>query len=513
MPLRPRRALLAVYDKRGLADFAAGLSAQGVQLIATGGTERALRQEGLPVTPVSELTGAEELLDGRVKTLHPVIHAGLLARRQRQGDMATLERLGIPPIDLVAVNLYPFAEVLARSPQEEELVEAIDIGGPTLLRAAAKNHSHVAAISSPDQYVEVLNRLGGAGLEDDLLRRLAAEAFLAVSTYDALIGAHLRGTAAISADGWPRRLGWAGELAAPLRYGENPHQPGALYRSPGEAGGLAQARLLSGPPLSYTNWLDADAGWGLARRLSEPAVVIVKHSNPCGVAQGRDLSTAFQLAYDCDPRSAYGGVVAVNRELDLATAELLAHHFLELVLAPGLTEEAKERLAQRERLRVLELDGAGPGTGVQLRSIDGGVLAQLPDTEPDPTSGFQVVSARPPTPGEWSQLHLAWAVVRAVKSNAIVLCREGMAVGIGAGQMSRVEAVELAVSRAGGRAEGSVLASDAFFPMADGLEVAAVARVTAAIHPGGSVRDQEVLAAADRAGMALVATGRRHFRH
>jgi phosphoribosylaminoimidazolecarboxamide formyltransferase/IMP cyclohydrolase len=510
-----RRALLGVDDKSGLADFAAGLDRLGFELVATGGTERALREAGLPVVSVASVTGLEEMLEGRVKTLHPAVHAGILARRDRPRDMATLVRHGYQPIDLVVVNLYPFAEVVAGGAGEASALEAIDIGGPTLLRAAAKNFASVGVVSSPFQYPKVLAELESGGLSVESRRTLAAEAFQLVSAYDALIARYLSGAPDPAQDGWPAHLAVAGELREALRYGENPHQPGALYLTGPRPSGLAAAFQQQGSELSYTNWLDADAAWRLVSGLEGTAAVVVKHTNPCGVARAPSAVEAFQRAFECDPRSAYGGIVALNRTLDVDVAAALAKHFLEVVIAPGIKPEAQALLAKRPRLRVLDVGHKPSGTAAELeiRSVDGGLLVQLQDPPGDDEAAFRVASKRTPTKEELRQLRLAWRIVRAVKSNAIVLCKDDRAVGIGAGQMSRVEAVELAVSRAGGRAKGSVLASDAFFPMPDGLEVAAGAGVSAAIHPGGSRRDAEVLAAADAAGMAVIVTGMRHFRH
>ncbi|HUY57994.1 MAG TPA: bifunctional phosphoribosylaminoimidazolecarboxamide formyltransferase/IMP cyclohydrolase [Candidatus Micrarchaeaceae archaeon] len=509
------RALIGVDDKTDLPEFAHGLHQLGFELIATGGTERVLREAGLPVTGVAEVTGVEEMLEGRVKTLHPAIHAGILARRDRPGDMATLERLGYRPIDLVVVNLYPFAQVASAGQPDPQVLEAIDIGGPTLLRAAAKNFASVGVVSSPDQYEWVLAELGASGLSRESRRQLAAAVFQLTASYDALVADYLSRDQPLGAAPWPDHLALGGSLRQPLRYGENPHQPGALYQTGFRATGLATTNQLQGGELSYTNWLDTDAAWRLVQGLEGIAAVVVKHTNPCGVAVAPTVAEAFQRAYECDPRSAYGGIVALNRPLEEEAAAALAKHFLELVIAPEVTPAGLALLENRPRLRVLSgpAQATTPPEGLEIRSVTGGLLVQLRDPAADDEAQFQVVSNRAPTHAEWQQLRLAWRIVRAVKSNAIVLCREDQAVGIGAGQMSRVEAVELAVSRAGDRARGSVLASDAFFPMPDGIEIAARAGVTAAIHPGGSVRDPQVLAAADAAGMALVATGRRHFRH
>ncbi len=509
--MRPARALLGVHDKRGVVEFAAGLHRHQVELIATGGTERALRQAGLPVTTVAALTGVEEMLGGRVKTLHPAIHAGILARRDLPGHLRELEGSGYLPIDMVVVNLYPFAEAAAQGLPLVDVAEQIDIGGVTLLRAAAKNWEGVAAVSDPRQYPLVLEAMAAGELPPQLLLRLAQQAFALTAHYDSQIAAHLG--SASPGEGWPERLTLGASLRHPLRYGENPHQRGALYATGAALGGLAGARQLLGGELSYTNWLDADSAWRLVQSLPAPAAVVVKHTNPCGAALGASPADAFERAYDCDPRAAYGGVVALNSRLDLEVAAQLKAHFLELVIAPDVDPAAAELLSAKRRLRLLEVSTPPLEGALDLRSVSGGILVQEPDLLPDREELFQVVSGRVPTADEWAQLRLAWTVVRQVKSNAIVLCRDGMAVGVGAGQMSRVEAVQLAVARAGPRAKGSCLASDAFFPMADNLEEAAAAGIVAAIHPGGSVRDPEVVEVADRFGMALVATNRRHFRH
>ncbi|MHB1501412.1 MAG: bifunctional phosphoribosylaminoimidazolecarboxamide formyltransferase/IMP cyclohydrolase [Candidatus Dormibacteria bacterium] len=512
--MRPQLALLGVSDKRGLVEFAGALVGQGVRLVATGGTERVLVRSGLAVTPLTELTGMAEMLDGRVKTLHPAIHSGILARRDDPAHMATLAERGFSPIDMVVVNLYPFAEAAAGGARLEEAVEAIDIGGPTLLRAAAKNWRSVAAVSSPDQYSRVLAELAGGDLGPGLLADLATQVFRMTAAYDALIAEHLAVELGADRAGTPSQLVIAGSLRSRLRYGENPHQRGALYTCGPVPQGLAGADQLQGGELSYTNWLDADAAWRLVSRLPGPAAVVVKHTNPCGAAVASTQSAAFERAYRCDPRSAYGGVVGLNQALDEETAAAISKHFLELVVAPAVTEAAAARLAGRAKLRVLRLgDPPRRRADPEARSIDGGLLVQDRDLGDDDQSQFQVVSRRQPTPDEWVELNLAWLLVGGVKSNAIVLCQQGMAVGIGAGQMSRVEAIQLAIARAGERAAGSCLASDAFFPMADNLELAAGSGIRAAIHPGGSIRDQEVVEVADREGMALVATGMRHFRH
>ncbi len=512
--MKPRRALLGVSDRTGLVDLAAGLSQLGIELVATGGTAQALRQAGLPVTPLSRLTGMAEMLDGRVKTLHPAVHAGILARRDDPAHMAQLAKHGFLPIDMVVVNLYPFARVAAAGGRMDELIEAIDIGGPTLLRAAAKNWRFVAALSRPEQYDQVLSELRQGDLSETTLAHLAVEVFQLTAAYDALIAQHLEERVGGGMQAPGEHLVVSGSRRLQLRYGENPHQQGTLYTSGIAPTGLAAAEQLQGGELSYTNWLDADSAWRLVGSLPQPAAVVVKHTNPCGAAVGESAVDAFERAYSCDPRSAYGGIVGLNRTLDLATATAISKHFLELVVAPDITPEAEARLAGRTRLRVLRVGTpSGRSSMHELRSVDGGILLQERDPNRDDPAQFRVVTRRHPTAEEWEDLRLAWQLVGGVKSNAIVLCNRGRAVGIGAGQMSRVEAIQLAIQRAGGESVGSCLASDAFFPMADNLEMAAAGGVTAAIHPGGSKRDQEVAEVADRVGMALVATGTRHFRH
>ncbi len=494
-------------------EFARGLLRHSVKLLATGRTEAALREASLPVTSVAEVTGTAEILDGRVKTLHPAIHAGILARREDPSHLATLAEHRYQPIDMVVVNLYPFVREAAFGHSLDQVVEAIDIGGPTLLRAAAKNWRSVASVSSPAQYEEVLAELDHGGISEQLLSRLAVSTFELTSAYDALIADDLRTRMGHGVSGLKAHVAVPGLLRQRLRYGENPHQAAAVYSASCVPSGLAAARQIQGGELSYTNWLDADSAWRMAMSLNSSGAVVVKHTNPCGAAEGESPRLAFEKAFSCDPRSAYGGVVGLNEALDLETADVLAGHFLELVVAPSVTDKAVARLAGRPRLRVLVVGETPSRAGLEVRSIDGGLLIQTPDDGDDPLESFTVVSERSPSASEWEQLQLAWRLVRGVKSNAIVLCREGMAVGIGAGQMSRVEAVQLAVARAGDRSAGSCLASDAYFPMADGLELAAEGGVTAAIHPGGSIRDAEVIAAADKCGLALVATGMRHFRH
>ncbi len=506
------RALLGVSDKTGLADFARGLHQAGVELIATGKTAQAIADAGLPVRQVSDVTGAPEMLDGRVKTLHPAIHAGILARRELPEHMRALDEHGYEPIDLVVVNLYPFAATVASGAGRETVVENIDIGGPTMIRAAAKNSNSVTVVISPSQYPDVLAEIRESGAVSPLTRRrLAAEAFAHVAAYDTAVADYLAGE--LPGETMRQHFTTGGPLIAELRYGENPHQRGAVYAVPGVPGGVAHARQLQGTPLSFTNWLDSDAAANLVAEFAEPAAAVIKHTNPCGFATGDSAVDAYRRAYACDPRSAYGGIVALNRALDLATAQELAKTFLEIVICPGIEEDAAARLARRERLRVLVLDRPDCAAAYDVRSLSGGLLVQTRDRVSADRAAMSVVSVRRPTEAEWRDLLVAWRVCRHVKSNAIVIAADRMAVGVGAGQMSRVEAAELAVGRAGDRVAGAVAASDAFFPLPDGLETLGRAGVTAVIHPGGSKKDPEVNAAADALGMALVHTGERHFRH
>ncbi|GAC1339008.1 MAG: bifunctional phosphoribosylaminoimidazolecarboxamide formyltransferase/IMP cyclohydrolase [Candidatus Dormibacteria bacterium] len=506
------RALLGVSDKTGLIELARGLRDCGVDLVATDGTRRELAMAGVEASAVSELTGFPEMLDGRVKTLHPAVHAGILARRDRPEHMAQLGSHGFVPIDLVVVSLYPFAQTVARGAGFEESVENIDIGGPTMIRAAAKNHDAVAVLVHPEQYPAVLAELRRDGcVSEPTRRRLAAEAFAHTAAYDTAVAAWFQQETA--GDPLPPVYSVGGPLLHRLRYGENPHQRGALYAVPGMPAGVAHATQLQGGPLSFTNWLDVDAAARLVGDLDEPAAAVIKHTNPCGVAVAGDPGTAYARAYECDPRAAYGGIVGLNRTLDVATAEQLARTFLEAVICPGIDAAAADLLRSRERLRVLVLERTASDGHLDIRSIDGGLLVQTVDRVGTARAEMKVVTGRQPDDAQWRDLLIAWGVCRHVKSNAVVVVRDGMAVGVGAGQMSRVEAAQLAVSRAGARARGAVAASDAFFPMPDGLETLLGAGIVAVIQPGGSKRDPEVTAVADAAGAAMVMTGERHFRH
>jgi phosphoribosylaminoimidazolecarboxamide formyltransferase/IMP cyclohydrolase len=506
------RALLSVSDKTGLVEFARGLIEHGYDLIATSSTSRVLGDAGIEAQPVADVTGFPEMLDGRVRTLHPAIHAGILARRDDPEHMRQLAESRYEPIDLVVVSLYPFAETLARGADDAAIVENIDIGGPTMIRAAAKNRDSVAILVSPAQYGAVLSELHEHKSVSRATRhRLAAEAFAHVAAYDTQVAAWLH-SGAID-DALPAELTVGGSRLHELRYGENPHQSGALYAIPGPPGGVAHARQLQGAALSFTNWLDVDAARALVAEFDEPAACIIKHTNPCGFAVGENVVDAYRRAYDCDPRSAFGGIVGVNRAIDLATATALTETFLEAVVCPGLDDDAALHLATKPRIRVLIVDLPSGAEPLDIRSIDGGLLVQTRDRVITDRSTMTVASRRQPDEAEWRDLLIAWRVCRHVKSNAVVIVRDGMAVGVGAGQMSRVESSELAVARAGDRAAGAVSASDAFFPMPDGLETLGNAGVRSVIHPGGSKQDAKVTDAADALGMAVVLTGERHFRH
>ena len=506
-----KRALLSVSDKAGLAAFARGLLRLGYEIYSTGGTLKALDAAAVEARTVSDLTGFPEIMDGRVKTLHPGVHAGLLAVRENPEHMRALAEHGLRTIDLLCVNLYPFAATAARPDAGfEDVVEQIDVGGPAMVRAAAKNHTGVVVVVRPERYTEVLAALQKDEVTPELRRRLAAEAFAHTAAYDSQIAAWLRGP-----DGeLPGELTIAGSMVQPLRYGENPHQRAAFYRLAAEPGGLAAARQLQGAELSFNNIQDAAAAAALVDEFERPAAAIIKHTNPCGLALGADLAEAYRKAYECDPTSAYGGVVALNRPLDAATAEQIAAIFVEVLVAPSVEPGAAETLARKEKVRVLEARPVRAGAaGFDVRGIPGGFLAQTWDRDGFERSTCVVATKRAPSEEEWAQLEFAWVAVKHVKSNAIVLARDFAAVGVGAGQMSRVEAAQIAVRRAGDRAAGCVMASDAFFPFPDGVQEGLRAGVTAVIQPGGSMRDPTVVAAVDEAGGTMVLTGRRHFRH
>ena len=510
-----KRALISVSDKTGLIPFAQGLAEQDIELISTGGTARALKDAGLTVKEVAEITGFPEILDGRVKTLHPRIHSGILAVRDKEEHQRQLEEHHITPIDLVVVNLYPFAETIARPDVTfEEAIENIDIGGPSMVRAAAKNHAYVTIVVDPVDYEPVLAELKEKGqISSELRRRLAAKAFRHTAGYDALIAQYLSEQAG---ERFPERLTLTFDKVQTLRYGENPHQEAAFYQEPlARQSGIAQAEQLHGKELSYNNINDADAALQLVREFEEPAVVAIKHTNPCGVGLGSTLAEAFQKAYEADPVSIFGGIIAVNRPVDQAVADRMAELFLEVIIAPDFTPEALDRLTQKKNIRLLKLDvNGGENQQVQLvRSVTGGLLVQEADFGQLNEEELKVVTQRAPSEAEWEQLFFAWKVVKHVKSNAIVLAKDGQTLGVGAGQMNRVGAARIAIEQAGMKAKGAVLASDAFFPMKDTVEEAAKAGISAIIQPGGSIRDEESIQEADRHGIAMVFTGMRHFKH
>jgi phosphoribosylaminoimidazolecarboxamide formyltransferase/IMP cyclohydrolase len=504
--LRPRRALVSVYDKTGLADLARALHDAGVAMISTGSTARVIADAGVPVTAVSELTGFPEILGGRVKTLHPAVHAGILANRAEQEHLDTLAVHGIDTIDMVVGNLYPFGATVADpAVTETQAIEMIDIGGPTMVRAAAKNHAHVAVVVDPDDYDAIVAELA-TGIGSGTRRALARKAFAHTAAYDAAIVGWLQRDERFPAT---RIETW--HKVDDLRYGENPHQPAAFYRGPGHSG-LASAPLLQGKALSYTNLLDADAAWRMATAFDEPCVAIIKHTNPTGIALADGLAQAYPAALAGDPVSAYGGIVGCNRPVDGATAEQIIEVFTEVVVAPSFTDEAREVFARRKNLRLLEVSAHDDGE-LQVSGVTGGLLVQQPDLGVDDASTWQVVTRVEPGDEQRRALAFAWQACRHVKSNAIVLASQQAVVGVGAGQMSRVDSVELAVRKAGDRAKGAVLASDAFFPFRDGPDAALAAGIVAIVQPGGSKRDDEVIAACDEHGVPMMFTGRRHFRH
>ena len=508
-----RRALVAVSDKDGVVELGRGLVALGVRIVSSGGTAAALADGGVPVTTVEEVTGSPEMLGGRVKTLHPRIHAGLLADRRNDDHHRQLDEQGIEPFDLVVVNLYPFRETVASGAESDSVIEAIDIGGPAMVRAAAKNFESVGVVVDPGRYASLLEELHSeGGLTRETRRSLAAAAFAHTAAYDASVAGWFAQQLTESPQELPPFVGVALEKVADLRYGENPHQRGALFAEVGGGGPLGGAQVLQGTEMSFNNWLDAHAAIDLASALPETACVIVKHNNPCGVAVRPFAHASYRAAFDGDPVSAFGGIVAFGGTCDEEAAEAMREVFTEVVVAPEFTPGALAAFGARERLRVVRTSLPLP-VGWDVRTIPGGALVQDRDVLVESRADARVVSARDPTEQEWSDLLLAWTVAWRVKSNAIVFVKDGATVGVGAGQMSRVDASWIAARKAGPRAGGASMASDAFFPFPDALEVAAEAGVTAVIHPGGSVRDAEVLAAADARDMAVVVTGRRHFRH
>ena len=519
-----RSALCSVTDKSGLEELARCLAGFGCRILSSGGTANYLKGLGIPVTPVSEVTGFPEILDGRVKTLHPRIHGALLAIRGNPSHQHQLEEHGIQPIDMVIVNLYPFAQTVARPGRQlEEVIENIDIGGPSMIRSAAKNFEGVAVVTDPQDYASIIRELqegrGALGIETRV--RLARKAFETTARYDRHVSSFMASLrcseGAIIEDQrqepFPPGMQLEFQKVQALRYGENPHQQAALYRDGSlPPYGLAGARILQGKEISYNNLLDLDAAIGLAAEFEDPTAIIVKHTNPCGAACGNSVEDAYRRAYESDPISAFGSIVAVNRLVDAPCARFMSEHFIEALVAPGFAPEALEVLGSKKNLRLLEL-GDFRDAHWRWRSISGGWLLQDADSSTEDRSQWKVVSRRQPSETEWAELAFAWKLVKHVKSNAIVLTHDRVTVGVGAGQMSRVESVEIAVRKGGERCRGTVLASDAFFPFRDGLDAGARAGVTAVIEPGGSRRDSEVIEAADEQGVALIFTGIRHFRH
>ncbi|NLC07587.1 MAG: bifunctional phosphoribosylaminoimidazolecarboxamide formyltransferase/IMP cyclohydrolase [Syntrophomonadaceae bacterium] len=516
-----RRALVSVSNKTGLVEFVRGLVEMDWEIVSTGGTAQTLQEAGLPVLPVSQVTGFPEILEGRVKTLHPMVHGGILARREAD-HMAQLAEHQITPIDLVVVNLYPFRETIARPGVTlTEAIENIDIGGPTMVRAAAKNYQYVTIVVNPQRYSLVLEHLRSSG-EVPLKTRLelAAEAFAHTADYDQHITAYLNNQ--LMADGqgdstekpvFPTRFTLIGEKVQDLRYGENPHQRAAFYRTVHLSGGLGQAKQLHGKELSFNNLVDLQAAWALVKEFGKPAAVIVKHTNPCGAAEREELLPAYQAALAADPVSAFGGIVAFNRPVDEATAKALSEIFLEVIVAPGFAPAALELLQSKKNLRLMAVDLQTQEVSWEIKTIEGGFLVQEADRDDLNPAELKVVSKRQPSPAEWEELNFAWKVVKHVKSNAIVVTKNKQTLGVGAGQMNRVGSARIALEQAGAEARGAVMSSDAFFPFRDTVDEAARAGITAIIQPGGSVRDEESIQAADEHGIAMVFTGIRHFKH
>ena len=535
--LRPvRRALISVFDKTGLDDLARGLHEAGVEIVSSGGSAAHLEQIGVPVTAVEQVTGFPECLDGRVKTLHPAIHAGILADRTRQDHVQQLADLGVEAFDLVVVNLYPFVQTVASGADRAAIIEKIDIGGPSMVRGAAKNHGSVAVVVDPADYPAVLDAVRAGGLDDLARHRLATQAFAHTAAYDVAVSTWMQESGAPVLPAQPEQgdqpdtegardfapsLAASWELADVLRYGENPHQAAALYREPvaGDqaAHGVAGAVQLHGKAMSYNNYVDADAAWRAAHdHGDQPTVAVIKHANPCGIAVGPDIATAHARAHACDPVSAFGGIIAANQEVDAAMARTVADIFTEVVIAPGFSDEAREILSAKKNIRLLTA-AAPQRSGLEMRPVSGGLLVQerdLVDAPGDDAAGWTLAAGEPADDQTLADLQFAWRAVRATKSNAILLAKDGASVGIGMGQVNRVDSCHLAVSRAGEeRARGAVAASDAFFPFADGLQVLLDAGVRAVVQPGGSMRDAEVVEAARAAGVTLYLTGTRHFAH
>ncbi len=515
-----KRALISVYDKTGLTELAQALHRAGVQIVSTGSTATAIAAAGVPVTPVEQLTGFPECLDGRVKTLHPAVHAGLLADLAKDRHRKQLADLGIEPFDLLVSSLYPFEQTVASGAAPNDCVEQIDIGGPAMIRAAAKNHATVAVVTSPDDYPDVIAAAQGGGFTQAQRKRLAAKAYARTAAYDAAVASWF--AASYAADETAAETGWADMVAGVwtrkevLRYGENPHQGAALYLRATGSGGIATAEQLHGKAMSYNNFVDADAARRAAFGFSQPCVAIMKHANPCGIALGTDIAQAHAKAHACDPVSAFGGVIAANGTVTAAMAQQVADVFTEVIIAPDFEPAALEILARKKNQRLLRCPPPEPGPATEWRQVSGGLLMQTADSGAEPgdfAASWELRAGKPADPEELADLEFAWRACRAVKSNAILLAAGLASVGIGMGQVNRVDSCRLAVTRAGDRAAGSVAASDAYFPFADGLQILADAGVRAIAEPGGSVRDAEVIAAAQASGVALYFTGVRHFYH
>ncbi len=510
------RALVSVYDKSGLEELVRGLHEAGVALVSTGGSAALIEGLGVPVTRVEELTGFPECLDGRVKTLHPKVHAGILADLRLEAHAQQLEELGVEPFDLVVSNLYPFRQTVLSGASPDECVEQIDIGGPSMVRAAAKNHPSVAIVTSPDRYADVLAAVAAGGFSLAERQRLAAEAFQHTATYDVSVASWMSNVLTDTSDGtgFPAWTGATWDKAAVLRYGENPHQPAALYRH--WRGGLASAEQLHGKEMSYNNYVDTDAARRAAYDFTDPAVAIIKHANPCGIAVGADVADAHRRAHECDPTSAFGGVIAVNRPVSVAMAEQVAEIFTEVIVAPAYDDGAVEVLQAKKNIRVLVCEADAHPDPVEFRGISGGVLMQVVDhvdAEGDDPATWTLATGDAAPDDVLADLVFAWRACRAVKSNAILLARDGASVGIGMGQVNRVDSCRLAISRAGERAAGSVAASDAFFPFEDGPQLLIDAGIRAIVQPGGSMRDELTIEAARAAGVTMYFTGTRHFFH
>ncbi|MEN6325046.1 MAG: bifunctional phosphoribosylaminoimidazolecarboxamide formyltransferase/IMP cyclohydrolase [Syntrophomonas sp.] len=505
-----KRALISVSNKDGVVEFAQGLEKLGYEIISTGGTYNIIKEAGIKVTKVAEVTGFPEILDGRVKTLHPKVHGGILARRSEE-HLQQLADNQITPIDIVAVNLYPFRATISKAGVSlEEAIENIDIGGPAMVRAAAKNYQDVIVIVKPEYYWPVLKELEIEGnLSPEVRLKLAQEAFSHTAGYDAMISAYL---ANLTGQVFPESMVLAGEKVYDLRYGENPHQKACFYRSLNPGSGLPDARQLNGKELSYNNIIDSEAAWQLVKEFDQPACVIIKHTNPCGTAIAETLDEAYDRAFSCDPLSAYGGIIALNRRVDLKTAQKMAEPFMEVIIAPGYDEDALDRLQQKKNLRLLEMP-VSVMENLVIRSVEGGFVAQEADRHQQQAKNLQVVTEAQPSPEQIDEMLFAWTIVKHVKSNAIVVTHDGMSIGVGAGQMNRVGSARIALEAAGDKSEGAVLASDAYFPFSDTVQLAAAYGIKAIIQPGGSIRDQESIDECNKHGIAMVFTDIRHFKH